>query len=173
MVNDPDFGPIELPPPPPREVLERTARETERRLRSRDHRFVEEGKVRGCLHCGARALRGRSDLTHREVKDGLVYEFHNLHGAKCGKCGAQFLENYEIMAIEDVVFPNFAPDYAAKVSNIGSGTVGTYWPKDVVRVMGLTPHTPASIQVLDRDTALIRFRRSNAKAKPPPKRRRG
>jgi hypothetical protein len=43
------------------------------------------------------------------------------------------------------------------VSRIGSGTLGTYWPKDVERVLNLSPDKRAFIEIIDRDAVLVRF----------------
>lgn len=59
--------------------------------------------------------------------------------------------------MEDEVGVGFHPDYRAKVSRIGKGTVGTYWPKDVERLLGLRPDQRIYIEILGPDTALLRL----------------
>lgn len=85
----------------------------------------------------------------------LVYR--HLHGARCARCSFQVLEASDQFAIEQEAGTTFHPDYEAKVSRIGSGTLGTYWPKDVERVMHLAPHDKAFIHVVAHDTAVVRF----------------
>ncbi len=121
------------------------------------NRLWPEGSVSACPTCHKRALVGRSDLVHQEVRPGNVQTFRNLRGAKCEACGSQFLDPEEIIAIEDTIGVGVVADFEAKVSRIGTGTLGTYWPKDVVRNLGLEPDTRAFIQVLDRETALVKF----------------
>ena len=48
-------------------------------------------------------------------------------------------------------------DHEVKVSNIGRGTVGTYWPKDVARVMGLDADTKGVVKILDDHTMVVVF----------------
>lgn len=169
-ILDPDFGPIELPPPPSREEAERLLKEQKAAFARRD-RLWPNGSVADCPVCGKRAFVGRDDLSHDVARPGGVIVYRRLQGAKCAHCGAQSLEPWELMQIDDEVGLGQVADYEAKVSNIGSGTVGTYWPKDVVRVMNLSPDTRAYIQVLDRETALIRFVRGRPGKKAARKKR--
>lgn len=163
--QDPDFGLIEVPEErfPTREEVE--ARRKSLRAIQREHRLWEEGRVYRCPNCERRSLVGRNDLVEEIAKPGQIASFRHLRGAKCTACNAQFVEPSEIVAIEEEVGVGLVPDFEAKVSNIGSGTLGTYWPRDVVRNMGLTPDKKAYIKVLDRDTALVKFARA-PKAKP-------
>lgn len=156
-VDDPDFGPIETPPPPSREEYERAARQIAERARGL--RFWPLGSVSDCPNCGAHRFVGRDDLSTEGPRPGGVLIFRHLRGARCEACQAQALEPADLVDLEAEAGVGVVADYEAKVSNIGSGTVGTYWPKDVVRVLGLGPNKKAFITVLDRDTVLIKFRR--------------
>ncbi len=120
-------------------------------------RLWPDGTIQGCPRCGEEAFEGRSDLTHRITNGRHVLSFRHLHGARCRACDAQSLEPYEQFAVEDEAGVGVRADYEAKVSRIGSGTLGTYWPKDVQRVLGLKPHRRAYIEVVDRDAVLVRF----------------
>lgn len=153
---DPDFGPIKIPAPPKREDAERLLKEQQAALATRP-RLWPDGSTSECPGCARRTFVGRNDLSHEVARPGGVVIFRHLQGARCSHCRAQSLEPWELMQIEAEVGVGQVADYEAKVSNIGSGTVGTYWPRDVVRVMDLSPDTRAYIQILDRETALIRF----------------
>jgi DNA-directed RNA polymerase subunit RPC12/RpoP len=122
----------------------------------RSERLWPEGSRHTCPDCRSRTLRGRSDLHVQVARANTVHVFRHLHGAKCNRCGAQVLEPYEDIAIEGELVDLFVADYEAKVTNIGSNTVGTYWPKDVQRLAGLRKGRRLRIQVLDRDTLLLR-----------------
>lgn len=156
-IDDPDFGEIEVPERyiPPEEWEERVqaARET---IEEAD-RLWPDGEVHECPECGEETFEGRSDLTVRVTRGPHVVSFRHLHGAECTSCGAATLEPYEALAVEDEAGLGFHPDYEASVSRIGSGTLGTYWPKDVERVLDLHPDKKAFIEVVDRDTVLVRF----------------
>lgn len=161
-VLDPDFGSIELPEPlPTREAFERAAREIAERARG--FRAWPPGSVHLCPACGKRSFVGSDDLSFEVVKPGTVLVFRHLHGARCGACSTQALEAEDLVAVEAEAGVGLMGDYEAKVSNIGTGTLGTYWPKDVVRVLRLSPDKKVFIQVLDTDTALLRFRRAKGK----------
>jgi YgiT-type zinc finger domain-containing protein len=155
--EDPDFGAIEVPEskfPTREEWQDRIGRYREA---IKGQRIWPAGSVSECPQCRKSALVGSNELVHRVVRPGNVQTFRNLRGAKCSACGSQFFEPEETIAVEDAVGVGVMADFEAKVSNIGSGTLGTYWPKDVVRVMDLEPGRPAFIQILDKDTALVRF----------------
>lgn len=166
-IEDPDFGEIEVPPLPSREEYERLLRKV--REARQEARFWPPGSIQDCPQCGERKFVGREDLSYEVATQGRVIVFRHLHGARCGACHAQALEPDELVRIEDEAGVGLLADYEAKVSNIGSGTVGTYWPKDVVRIMGLRPDKKAFIVVLDRDTMLLRFLPSRGKGSSKPK----
>jgi hypothetical protein len=92
------------------------------------------------------------------VRGNVVNSFRHLHGAMCTTCSVVMLEPYEAAGIEDQVGMPFVSDYEAKVTNIGSGTVGTYWPKDIQRIMGLRKGRRMHVQLVDQDTMLIRVK---------------
>lgn len=154
-IVDPDLGPIEIPEPPKRADAERLLKQ--QREAFEKIRLWAPGSVSACPSCDRRSFVGRDDLSAEIARPGGVVIYRHLRGAKCSSCGAQSLEPGEQIQIEREAGVGQVGDYEAKVSNIGSGTVGTYWPKDVVRVMNLSPETRAYIQVIDRETALIRF----------------
>lgn len=156
-IRDPDFGTIELPDPPSREEFEKNARLL--RERGPRGRLWPSGSVGPCSSCGRRSFVGRDNLEMSLPKPGGAVIFRGLRGAHCDGCGAQVLEADDLIRVEAEAVTAIVSDYEAKVSRIGSGTLGTYWPRDVVRSMGLTPATKAFIQVLDRRTALVRFNR--------------
>lgn len=168
-VKDPDFGDIEFGAPPSREEYERVGRQAMEAVAAR--RLWPEGSVSKCPQCGRKAFVGRDDLTHRVSRPGGVLVFRRLRGAKCQACGVQTLEPADLVAVEEEAGVGITADYEAKVSRIGSGSLGTYWPKDVVRTMRLSPHQKAYIQVLDRDTAIVRFAEADDENKRKKKRR--
>lgn len=169
-IVDPDFGEFDIEGPvPTREEFERTARRISEAARS--FRAWPPGAVAACPNCGQRAFVGRDDLSHEVAKrDGLLV-FRHLRGARCESCGVQSLEAEDLVAVEQEAGVELVADYEAKVSNIGSGTVGTYWPKDVVRVMRLGPNRRLFIKVIDADTALVKVDRRRPRAEEGPNRR--
>ncbi len=81
---------------------------------------------------------------------------HHLHGARCQHCGSEFLEAYEDLALEEARPEDRLADYEAKVTNVSGRNLGTYWPKDVVRVMELSNQDALEVQILDPDTMIVR-----------------
>ncbi len=171
-IVDPELGEVEVDAnPPTREEFERTARRIAEAART--FRAWPLGSVTECPNCGKRAFVGRDDLSHEVAKrDGLVV-FRHLHGGRCESCGVQSLEGEDLVAVEHESGVELVADYEAKVSNIGSGTIGTYWPRDVVRVMRLGPDRRLFIKVIDADTALVKVDRRRKRVDEGTSRRRG
>lgn len=154
-IDDPDAGTIELP-----DAFVDAETFADRREQTRqayDQRLWPEGERFECPECGKQTFEGKSDLTYRTTHGHHVVSFRHLHGASCSSCGAKTLEPYEQIGVEDETGVGLNPDYEAKVSRIGSGSLGTYWPKDVRRVLGLEPDRKAFIEIIDRDAVPVRF----------------
>jgi hypothetical protein len=126
--------------------------------RMRGQRLWPAGKTFKCPGCGNRTLKGSDDVHVEVVRDNMVHAFRHMHGAMCSSCPVIVLEPYDAIGVEDQVGMPFVSDYEAKVTNIGTGTVGTYWPKDVQRIMGLRKGRRMQVQLVDQDTMLIRVK---------------
>lgn len=157
IIHDPEFGDIEVPERPPISKAEwnRTLHRIQGRMRSQ--RLWKKGHRYPCPECGNKTFVGQDDLVVRFAARDGVHVFHHIHGVRCESCGAQTMEPYEQLDIEEEVGARFKPDYEGKITRIGRGTLGTYWPKDVERVMELAPDKRVMIKVLNRDEALIRL----------------
>ena len=68
-----------------------------------------------------------------------------------------FREEQEKIDTELGLSGHMRRDYEAKVSRLGSDSVGTYWPKDVTRNLGLRPHDIARIHIIARNVAVVTF----------------
>ena len=161
-VKDPEFGVIIAPQPPSKEEFDRDARLVREALLRIRH--WPRGIVSRCPGCDRDTFVGRDDLEFTVGRPGGVVIFRHLQGARCDSCGSQVLEPGDLVRVEGEAATGVVSDYEAKVSRIGSGTLGTYWPRDVVRNMGLAPDKKAFIQVLDHETALIRFGKLRSRA---------
>lgn len=158
-IEDPDVGGIELPEEyVDEDTFQARIEDAQEAIEHADERLWPEGSFFECPRCGEETFEGRSDLTYRATRGRHVVSFRHLHGASCTNCGAKTLEPYEQTGIEDEAGVGFHPDYEASVSRIGSGSLGTYWPKDVERVLGLSPDKKAFIEIIDTDAVLVRFR---------------
>lgn len=168
-VEDPEFGRIEVPPPPSRDEFEKVAREALAALEKM--RVWPTGSVSQCPQCGERAFVGRDDLSCEIARPGGIVIFRNLRGARCEACKAQSIEPVDLVRVEHDTGVGTLSDYEARVSSIGSGTLGTYWPKDVVRNLALEPGKRVYIQILDRETALVKFAAGPAPPRGKPSRK--
>jgi hypothetical protein len=144
------------PAPTPEQWAKATAK-VKADLAKRGKRIWPEGSKMVCPRCHAKTLEGRDDLALEIPSRGHVVIFRHLQGARCAKCAYQLLEPGDQHAVEEEVGVSFHSDYEAKVSRIGSGTLGTYWPKDVARAMHLEPQDVARIHVIAPDTAVVKF----------------
>lgn len=127
-------------------------------------RLWPDGSKGTCPKCRAKALEGRSNLSLELPSRGHVVIFRHLQGARCTKCAYTILEPVDQYAVEEEVGVSFHSDYEAKVSRIGSGTLGTYWPKDVTRAMHLQPHDVAHIHIISPDVAVVKFEKGKPAA---------
>ncbi len=118
-------------------------------------RTFPPGSTRECPVCSNDALESRDDLIRESIVGSMALVHHNLHGARCTECGAEFLESYEEIALEEAGPERVLSDYLAKVTSVSGRNLGTYWPKDVVRAMDLHSQDSLRVQILDQDTMLI------------------
>lgn len=140
--------------PTPREWAESVAELRDRLTREKPRAFPP-GTTRKCPVCAKRALESRDDLLRETIVGAMALVHHNLHGARCKSCKTEFLEAYEELALEEAGPERRLTDYQARVSNVSGRNLGTYWPKDVVRVMDLHDQDGLRVQVLDPDTMVI------------------
>lgn len=144
-------------PTPSAEQWAKELEQVKGQLAKRARRLWPKASMTVCPKCTKKTFEGREDLSLELPSRGHVVIFRHLQGAKCRDCNYQVLEPGDQYEVEKEVGVSFHSDYEAKVSRIGSGTLGTYWPKDVQRVMGLSPHDVAHIHVIAPDTAVIKF----------------
>ena len=140
--------------PTPREWAE-AALELRNRLMQERPRAFPANSIRKCPTCTRKTLESRSDLIREVVVGAMAFVHHNLHGARCKACKTEYLEAYEEIALEEAGPERSLSDYLAKVTSVSGKNLGTYWPKDVVRVMRLHSQDALRVQVLDSDTMII------------------
>ncbi len=121
-------------------------------------RYWKAGQTYKCLACGKRTMKGTDDLQFEIPRGNKLIVYRRLRGAQCPSCGAKFVETGDWLDIEGDNAQPTRPDFEAKVTTIGRGSLGTYWPADVVRNLGLHKGERAYIEILGRKTALVTFR---------------
>lgn len=140
--------------PTPREWAAAVTELRDRLMEGRPRAFPP-GSKRACPVCSKETLESRDDLVRETISGSMALVHHNLHGARCSDCGTEFLEAYEEVAMEEAGPTRHLPDYLAKVTSVSGKNIGTYWPKDIVRVMDLHLQDALRVQVLDKDTMMI------------------
>ncbi len=130
--------------------------ETRNRLMKDKPRAFPSGTKRKCPVCQRRTLESRDDLMRETTVGSIVLIHHNLHGARCTQCATEFLEAFEEITLEENGPERILTDYQAKVTSVSGRNLGTYWPKDVVRMMDLHNQDGLRVQILDSDTMVIR-----------------
>lgn len=150
-----DTDPLETTFPTPQAWMDAVHDLRSRLMKDRPRAFPPD-TTRGCPACGEQTLESRDDLIRETVVGAMALVHHHLHGARCRHCGSEFLEAYEELALEETRPEDRLADYEAKVTNVSGRNLGTYWPKDVVRVMELSNQDALEVQVLDADTMIVR-----------------
>ncbi len=140
--------------PTPRDWAEAMLDLRNRLMQQRPRAFPPHS-IRKCPSCGKKTLESRNDLLREVVVGAMALVHHNLHGARCKACKAEFLEAYEEIALEESGPERHLSDYMAKVTSVSGRNLGTYWPKDVVRALDLRNQDALRVQVLDSDTMII------------------
>lgn len=140
--------------PTPREWIQAVV-ELRNQMMQRRPRAFAPGTIRKCPVCSKKTLESRDDLLREVLVGAIVLVHHNLHGARCKNCKTEFLEAYEEIALEESGPERTLSDYSAKVTSVSGKNLGTYWPRDVVRVLNLHNQDALRVQVLDEDTMLI------------------
>lgn len=150
---------IAVPPAPPYNISAEEEAKIRAGIRANlKKRYWKAGQTYRCPQCGHRTLKGSDDLQF-EVPRGahVVIVYRRLRGASCSHCAAKFMETADLVEIEPELMESWRPDYEARVTTIGRDSLGTYWPQDVVRNLGLQKGSRAFIEILGRDTALVHF----------------
>lgn len=169
-IHDPDFGLIEIPEPPPMSDKDWNAMRARIRRRLLRDTVYKAGETYTCPECRKRTLVAASDLNVELLRGRNVVIFSNLKGARCGNCNAEALEPREIVRLEDAADDLAQADEEARVTRIGKGTVGTYWPKAVERRLKLKPGDHLVIRLLTSSSALMRVEHAGS-ARPSSTRR--
>lgn len=140
-----------------RQILEVRARYARERKR-----IWPEGSKGTCPSCHKKALLGRSDLSREIDANGAVLVFANLHGASCENCKTEILEGYDQMAIEDRAGMVFRAPMSGSVTALGGNKLGTYWPKDIARALGMHAKDSLDITALSSDTLVVRVKHDHS-----------
>lgn len=145
--------------PRPEEVpvaTEEQRRETERVLLK--WAKLKESPLKGvggeCVVCGEK-MEYREDLTFEYHAGPKHVVITNLTGARCTKCGDEAYDARSSVLIDRYTREEVAGGHEAKITVVGSGKLGIYFPLDVLREMNLMPKKRAIIKPLTRHKMLV------------------
>lgn len=86
----------------------------------------------------------------------------NLTGLKCSKCGEVAFDANSTKIIEKYTAGKPVGGYELKVSIVGGGKIGMYFPKDVLRVMKVSKSDKAILTPLSNRKMVIELLNSTA-----------
>ncbi len=155
-IDDPDFGPIDLEPTSEEKWAEAEAKVTSAIDATR---HWPAGVTHKCPRCRNTTLTGSDDISYRTIdRRGHVHSFYNLRGGHCSSCGLELIEPADLIKVEKTARVEFTPIFSGKVSNVGRGTLGTYWSRDVERNLGLHAGDRLDVELVGRNAMLVRVR---------------
>ena len=130
-----------------------------RRLRSHDRSpLLPSGTVSECGVCGG-SMRTTNNLQKAVATPGVVYVVTRLPGAQCERCGAVEYDAGALAAVQEQLPREIQADYETSVTVAGGKTLGTYFKRDLARVLALSGQEALFWKVLDRDRAVVEVRR--------------
>lgn len=166
-IDDPDFGPIDV-----ESTSAEAWKEAEAKVTKAIHatRHWPPGTTHTCPRCREQKFHGSDDVSYQTVDErNHVHTFYNLRGAHCSNCGLNLIEPSDLIKVEKVVQVQFTPVFSGKVSNVGRGTLGTYWSRDVERNLGLHAGDRLDVELVGKDAMLVRVRHEHKKGESSPR----
>lgn len=119
---------------------------------------VESARLIRCPACGEASLVQSSELTWEEPTDYGLIIIAGLGGEFCTRCGERWFNARSFSLIEEKRSKRFLSDYEVSISRVGGKSLGVYLPKDVQRVLALSPGMKARLIPLSKSSFLVRVR---------------
>src|SRR5574341_2651455 len=117
------------------EMMEKTAIEIAKRRAGRKESPLKGIKDIKCSLCGNYTMSYAEGLTFEVVLAGERIVIPNLTGLDCSKCGEISFDANSTKIIEKYTASRAGGGYELKISSVGGGKIGMYFPKDILRVM--------------------------------------
>lgn len=107
-----------------------------------------------CPECGG-TMRPSEDLVFDvHLPNGYIV-IPNLSGHKCERCGDKYFDPDSSSIIDEYTGERVSGGHEAKITIVGGGKLGMYFPKDVLRNMDIKPKTSVIIKPLTRKKMII------------------
>jgi YgiT-type zinc finger domain-containing protein len=137
------------------EMMEKTAIEIAKNRAGRKESPVKRIKDIKCPSCGSDMMSYAQDLTFEVVLAGERIVIPNLTGLKCSKCGEVTFDANSTKIIEKYTSGRAGGGYELKISTVGGGKIGMYFPKDILRVMEINKSEKAILTPLSKRKMII------------------
>ncbi len=144
------------------EMMEKTAIEIAKRRAGKKESPMKGVKDIECPSCGTASMSYADDLMFEVVLAGERIVISNLIGLKCSKCGEVAFDANSTKIIEHYTAGKPVGGYECKVSTVGGGKIGMYFPKDVLRVMKVSKSDRAILTPLSNRKMVVELLNSTA-----------
>ncbi len=122
------------------------------------------GALSRCPTCGGKMITTNS-IERTIPTPGVIYVVSRLPGAQCQDCGSTELDSLGVAIVESSVRHDRWADYETAVTHTSGSTTGTYFKKDLARVLDLHAAEKLSWKIVDRDRAFVEvIRRKSGKS---------
>jgi YgiT-type zinc finger domain-containing protein len=125
------------------EMMEKTAIEIAKRRAGKKESSMKGVKDIECPSCGNNTMSYADDLIFDVTLTGERIVIPNLKGLKCIRCSEEAFDAKSTKIIENYTSGKPIGGYECKVSTVGGGKIGMYFPKDVLRVMKISKNNKA------------------------------
>lgn len=109
-----------------------------------------------CPECGG-TMHPSDDLTFDvNLPEGRLI-IPNLSGHKCERCGDEYYDPESSDIIDRHTAGKVTGGHEAKITTVGGGKLGIYFPKDVLRDMDIKSKEKVIIKPISRKKAIMEF----------------
>lgn len=141
------------------EVSEEQVRDLQARLLETEREpLLPEGEITQCPICGGEMVTTNDLKKAIPTPMGLTV-VTRLPGARCTRCDASQYDPAAVALILEHSAEEIIADYETSVTQASGQSLGTYFKKDLSRVLGLEGTEHLRWTVLDKDHALVEIDR--------------
>ncbi len=144
------------------EMMEKTAIEIAKRRAGRKESPMKGVKDIECPSCGNNTMSYVDDLIFDVTLTGERIVIPNLTGLKCIRCNEEAFDSKSTKIIENYTSGKPIGGYECKVSTVGGGKIGMYFPKDILRIMKISKNNKAVLTPVSNRKMVIELLNSTA-----------